>query len=189
MFSVIGGKLTTCRSLAQEAARTILERLELQLTADSTERIIPGGEAYPPTATELAAEQARLAQALGFSLAQIRAVWNLCGTETAVLLGTNSGAEWLDADDRDNLCGTSLPLRFVRWVIRHEAVARLADLVERRLMLLYQPQLSAETLRQLAELLADAAILPRGQIESEVQACIVRLQTHFGKRVIISGAR
>ena len=38
MFSIIGGKLTTCRSLAEEAAGTILKRLGLEQRANSQNR-------------------------------------------------------------------------------------------------------------------------------------------------------
>lgn len=40
LYSIIGGKLTTCRSLAEEAADEILERIGLPRAADSRERPI-----------------------------------------------------------------------------------------------------------------------------------------------------
>jgi glycerol-3-phosphate dehydrogenase len=40
-YSIVGGKLTTCRSLAESAAKTILERLGRQPTASSRERSLP----------------------------------------------------------------------------------------------------------------------------------------------------
>src|SRR4029079_778684 len=44
LFSIIGGKLTTCRSLAEEAAATILTRLGLEPRANSEEREIKESE-------------------------------------------------------------------------------------------------------------------------------------------------
>ena len=42
LYSVIGGKLTTCRSLAEQAAQTLLPRLGMERKNDSRERPIPG---------------------------------------------------------------------------------------------------------------------------------------------------
>jgi glycerol-3-phosphate dehydrogenase len=44
MYSVIGGKLTTCRSLAEEAVATILPRIGRNKIADSRERPLSGTE-------------------------------------------------------------------------------------------------------------------------------------------------
>jgi glycerol-3-phosphate dehydrogenase len=44
LYSIIGGKLTTCRSLAEEATDAILEKLSLKRTADSRERPLPEPE-------------------------------------------------------------------------------------------------------------------------------------------------
>ena len=43
-FSLVGGKLTTCRSLAEQAAALVLERLALPHRGDSRQRTIPAGE-------------------------------------------------------------------------------------------------------------------------------------------------
>lgn len=181
LFSVIGGKLTTCRSLAEIGARTVLARLGREPTVNSQERVIPGGESYPLSESGVTQEQERLARQLGFGIEQIATVWELCGTriETALTLS----AEPERTDPRENLPGTSLPCRFVRWVIRNEWVQRLEDLVERRLMLLYHPGLSDACLRRLARLLSEERRLPEADQESAVAACRERLQKHYGKRV------
>ena len=64
---------------------------------------------------------------------------------------------------QDCLHGTAIPLAYVQRVIECEWVVRLQDLVERRLMLIFQPELSSRTLRQLAEYL----IAARGSVTDE----------------------
>jgi hypothetical protein len=59
---------------------------------------------------------------------------------------------------------TLLPYTFVRWVVRNEPVSTLADLVERRLMLLYHQRLTYACLHCLADLLPPSA---RWQISAE----------------------
>jgi glycerol-3-phosphate dehydrogenase len=44
LVSLVGGKLTTCRSLAEETAAALLGRLDMPLTATSRERVIPPTE-------------------------------------------------------------------------------------------------------------------------------------------------
>ncbi|MGH7193491.1 MAG: glycerol-3-phosphate dehydrogenase/oxidase, partial [Candidatus Saccharimonadales bacterium] len=132
LYSVIGGKLTTCRSLAELSARTIRRRLGLTGDAPtSRDRSVPGAEGYPSDRSSLEAAWRSLAETHGWSVAQVRAIWQLRGTQTGPILAE------LAPDDRASLQGVDLPVEFVRWVIGHEWVRRLDDLVERRLMLLY----------------------------------------------------
>ncbi len=133
LFSIIGGKLTTCRSLAEVTVAAVLRRLGTQPTANSRDRVIPGGE--------------------------------------------------LDTRDGDALADTSLSCARARHVIRNQWVTRLSDLVERRLMLLYDPKLSERCLRQLAGLMAEEGLLRESDIDDEVRSCIERLKTHYGKQL------
>lgn len=172
LYSVIGGKLTTCRSLAESAATTILTRLGLPPRTATRDRTIPGGENYPMSEQT---EWQRLAANYALEVEQVRALWTLIGTRTEAILAE------LGRGPLDNLAGTHIPLLFARWVIRHEWVARLDDLVERRLMLLYDQGLSRETLSQLASLLVGEGKLTESDVEREIAQTTQRLQTHFGR--------
>ncbi len=177
LYSIIGGKLTTCRSLADEAARTILSRLGKSPASNSRDRIIPGGESHPTNREELAAEWDRLARQSEVQRGSVEAIWSLYGSRCRDLLPTLS--------DTSNKClaGTDLPIDLARWVIEHEWVDRLDDLVERRLMLLYHQNFSIACLKELAQLLADAGRVARGDADDLVAATIERLSCHFGMRL------
>lgn len=178
LYSVIGGKLTTCRSLAESSARTIRRRLGLGgEVAGSRDRPIPGGENYPADARSLEAAWRELADAHCWSVPQVKAVWQLRGTQTRSIL-----AELADGE-RANLHGTDLPVAFARWVIANEWVRRLDDLVERRLMLLYDRRLSTACLSELAGLLVESDLLRPEQVEEEVRRTVRRLASHFGRKV------
>ncbi len=183
MFSVIGGKLTTSRLVAEQVAAVLLQCFGRRACASSSERAIPGGANFPLDENALQAEQERLANRLGFGTDQIRAVWRLCGTRTQQLLSAEATDPRGEEDDRANVAGTLLPIRFVRRVIRDEWVRRLSDLVERRLMLLYDRELSERTLRHLAELMSSEGICRREHIAAEVEACRLRLMNHFGRTI------
>ncbi|MEZ6072831.1 MAG: glycerol-3-phosphate dehydrogenase/oxidase [Pirellulales bacterium] len=177
-YSLIGGKLTTSRSLGETAANTVMTKLAVKRTADSRARIVPGGERYPDGDAALTEQQQTMASETGFTLPQVRASWRIYGTTAGEHLRGENGSV-----DNASLAGTDLPLRIVRRVIRDEWVTRLDDLVERRLMLLFAP-LGRETLVELAKMLVDAGRLAPDDIEREIATTIDRLNNHFGKAVV-----
>ena len=184
MVSLIGGKLTTCRQFAEETAASILRHLDRPVTATSRERMIPGGEAYPQDEESLQQEQRSLARERGLDIGQVEAVWQLCGTLAKSLLAPEVDGSQGEADAAaDNLPGTRLPRCFVRRVIQEEWCTHLTDLVERRLMLLYHPQLSEDCLRVVAQLMVDAGIFTQSRLRAEFDQCRHRLESHYGKSV------
>ena len=178
LVSLIGGKLTTCRALAEEAAEIVLAQLGAEPTDNSRERTIPGGEHYPQTDEQLAAAQSQLAAEWSLPLEAVQNAWRLCGTRTGEVLAAAEPA------DRGQLVRDSaIPLACARWAIRREWACALDDLVERRLMLLYKDRLNADCLRHLAEVLAAEGRLAAAEIDAAVQQSIERLRQHFGKHV------
>jgi glycerol-3-phosphate dehydrogenase len=177
IYSIIGGKLTTCRSLAESSAATILTRLNLPVRATSRERPLPGGIADADHQ-----QRAALAQRFQLPLDTIERLWSLFGSCVEAI--GEEAAESGDSDWRTPLAGNWLPRGFARWVIEHQWVSRLDDLVERRLMLLYEPQLGEACLRELAALLVAAGKLSAEAIDDEVNRTIARLSEHFDKRVL-----
>jgi hypothetical protein len=107
---------------------------------------------------------------------QIAELWPLCGTESARWRGEQRGS-------LENLHGGNVPLDFARHVIRHEWAHTLDDLVERRLMLLYQPSLTIVCLRQLAGLLVEAGRLSSGDADRAVLATVARLKDLYGRQI------
>ncbi|HUG92433.1 MAG TPA: glycerol-3-phosphate dehydrogenase/oxidase [Planctomycetaceae bacterium] len=178
VLTLVGGKLTTCRQVAEELADEVLGRLGRERIADTRERPVSGGEEFPQDPASLRQEWERIAVETGFSTEQVEAVWSLCGRSAAAILG---GA---DPADRESLAGTDLPLAFVRSVIDREWVATLADLVERRLMLVYQPGLTRQALEQLGDCLVAAGTYQPSRRAAELACTIERLHRHYGKRII-----
>jgi len=177
LYSVIGGKLTTARALAEETAGVVLGRLGQTPRLSTRERMLPGGESFPGSVELEDEECVRISQDLGFQLDEVRAIWKLYGSRTASILSK------LTDQSHENLDGTVLPRSFARWVIDNECVRRLGDLVERRLMLLYHRRLSTECLRQLTEMLVDSGHVSASDAAAEVEGCIDRLRDHFGRTI------
>jgi glycerol-3-phosphate dehydrogenase len=175
LYSIVGGKLTTMRSLAESTAGTVLTELGRSATISSRDRHIPGGEDYPSDAAALVARIGEIADRTGFSTDSVRAVWRLCGTQTEKYLSLSP--------ERELLPDTSLPCSYARAAIDRQWASTLADLVERRLMLLYHQRLTRACLVRLAELLVDAGRLATVDVESTVASEVQRLATRYGKRI------
>lgn len=153
--TLIGGKLTTCRAFGEQAADRVLMRLGRPRTADTRLRIIPGGGGFPREAAEELRCVERLAGDYAISEASAAAVWRLFGTESERVLseslGPTSARTPAGDDPRHPLEGTLLPVGVVDWIIRHEWVQTVSDLVERRLLLAFEPGLSFSTLQFLEQ--------------------------------------
>jgi glycerol-3-phosphate dehydrogenase len=175
IISLVGGKLTTMRSLAESAAAAVLDEMGRHVVANSSTRLVPGAEDYPANDAALAVAWIEIAERSGFSPATVEAVWNLCGTRAESLLAA--------AADRELLPGTDLPCALARAAIEREWARTLADLVERRLMLLYDQRLTRACLRRLAEMLAEAGHVPRGDVEAAVNLEVSRLAERHGRVV------
>jgi glycerol-3-phosphate dehydrogenase len=175
MFSIVGGKLTTMRSLAEQATAIVCDALGRPVRGTSRERIFPGAEDYPQDADALAAGQRQIAERTGFSTASVDAVWKLFGTRSEAMLAGDG--------DRQLVPDTELPRVVVRRSIDEEHVRGLVDLVERRLMLLYHQRLTRACLACLADQLAAAGRLEKGRVEQAVDDEVERLKTRYGKHV------
>lgn len=177
VLTLIGGKLTTCRSLGEQTTDRVLKRLGLPRTASTRDRTVPGGENYPTDSITLVTEQKRIAAEFDIPLKQVAAVWRLVGTLTEEVLRE---CEYLAGE---TLGATDLPTEFVRWIIEHEWVTTLSDLIERRLLLVFEPELSQQCLRELANLLAEGGKLAVTEVEAEVARTVQRLADFYGKLV------
>jgi glycerol-3-phosphate dehydrogenase len=71
----------------------------------------------------------------------------------------------------------------VHWSIDREWCTKLEDLVERRLMLIFEPHVRRDTLRGLGRELVKAGRLDESQLESEVNLVCSRLQKFYGKTI------
>ncbi len=176
LMSVVGGKLTTMRALAELVAAAVLEQWGAEPSANSRDRVLPGGDDYPPDAAALEATHDAIAGRVGMGRASIVAVWRLCGTRTESILASSP--------ERDLLPGTDLPVGFARWTIRHEWATTLSDLVERPLMLLYHQRLTRACLDRLAGLLGEEGKLPAADVSAAVSGDVERLATRYGKQVV-----
>ncbi len=193
-FSVVGGKLTTCRSLAESAARTILNRLGQTPRTTSEQRPLPGSlhshaETDPVVASEPEssplADDSALATRFALPIETIAAVRSLYGERVEAVLSASLklAHHGQQAETAALLDCTPYPVALAHYQVKHEWVRRLDDFIERRLMLLYHRPLTHRCLDQLAEVLVTAGILQPSDRDREIEATVERLRDRFQKRV------
>ena len=180
VLTLVGGKLTTSRAFGELAAEEVLKSLCIVRTATTIARVVPGGTDVPATRPALEERWGELSRQFGCTVPQIAAMWALCGSRVAEILESTLGG---GPADRDNLCGSNLPRSFARWVIEHEWVTRIEDLLERRLMLIYERDLSHTTIGQLADLLIEAGRLDPAGRETAIERAAHRCRTLYGRRL------
>ncbi len=174
-FSLIGGKLTVCRSLAELAARTVLRTIGLAVHTHSRNRPLPGAPSSP---CSVPATLRRAVTGHGFEPVLAERLFEWYGTraesvlEEAVRLASGTVAcSWV-------------PRGLVDWIVAHEWVGELEDLVVRRLLLVFEPVIHRATLVELAARLRVHGRLQAEQDGDEVQRLCTLLRTRFGREVV-----
>jgi len=145
-------------------------------------RYLPGSKGLPEDPSQLEIAKQQVASQFGLTSDQLSAIWELCGTLTGEILRTQQSAD-TDPHRLENITGSALPRTYVRWVIEHERVERLEDLIERRLMLLYDPQLSRRSLEELADLLVESGRLNAAEKPAALDHALERLSHIYARQL------
>ena len=181
-WSIVGGKLTTCRSLAESAAARVLGRLGLPVRGSSRTRPLPG--AWPGrTRDDVVRETTAAALRSGVAAERTAAV-----AERVVDLFGSRGPEIFASPGCDRaagrlLPGCGLPVAAVDFCVREEWAVTLEDLVERRLLLSFDGRLSLVMLEAVAAELSSLGLLPADRSAAEAAAVAERMATRFGRHV------
>jgi glycerol-3-phosphate dehydrogenase len=190
VWSIVGGKLTTCRSLAEGAAAEVLAVLGRPVTATSRTRPLPGA-CSPCEAEEMAERLATIAMEAGVprdgALSMARTTVGLFGARAGEALGidpSHGGGGAADRDAFEPLGDSPLPRGIVGFCLEREWAESLADLVERRLLLAFDPELSEGTLRAIAAELVRAGRLASEAVDAEVAALRAMMVERYGKRIL-----
>ncbi|MGJ9373442.1 glycerol-3-phosphate dehydrogenase/oxidase [Nesterenkonia sp. CF4.4] len=147
-LSLVGGKWTTFRALSEHMTDDVLEVLGKRRTVSTAGLAIGGGEGFPKTAS---AEKAWVMAHAGDGLSAERVEGLLIryGTRAADVI------DHLRAGTDTNLDSTSeLSQRELAYMVKHEQIGHLIDVLIRRTSLAFRGLVTAELLRELAESLA-----------------------------------
>ena len=150
IYSMIGGKLTTFRAFAEQAADRVLDRLGKTRGVSTRDRVYFGAEGFPKGDEERRAWIGRVAVANGLAAERVAALLERYGT------GAEHWAQQTDPAWRQPL-GT-LPdytVGEIRMITRDEQVLHLSDLVRRRSVITLLGRADESALAELAGIVGD----------------------------------
>ena len=185
-WSVVGGKLTTCRSLAEESVKKVFTECGFPIVEQNTQRVLPGclreeDREACLSKTKKAATQSGVPEEFVDAVSQ----WavGLYGQRAPDLF--ENMMQCSQAAMLPPLIGDSgLPTAAAVFAIEKEWALSLSDLIERRLMLIFHPRLSLATLHDLVEILVVMGCLQPADREPAVLSEVKYLQDLYGKKIV-----
>ena len=185
-WSVVGGKLTTCRSLAEESVKKVFAECGFPIVEQNTQRVLPGclreeDREACLSKTKKAATQSGVPEESVDAVSQ----WavGLYGRRAPDLF--ENMIQCSQAAMLPPLIGDSgLPTAAAVFAIEKEWALSLSDLIERRLMLIFHPRLSLATLHDLVEILVVMGCLQPADREPAVLSEVKYLQDLYGKKIV-----
>ncbi len=164
IYSLVGGKWTTFRAFAEQATDRALSDLDLPRRASTKNMAIGGGRAYPRSAAARERWLRDLQRRSELPLDRLRELFERYGTRADdIALHISAG------DDRALANQPGYSRREIAFILRHEKVARLEDLVLRRAAIAMLGDLTRPLLVELADVCAEILGWSEEKKEREVQ--------------------
>ena len=170
VLSLVGGKWTTFRALAETLSNRVLAELGATRSVSTKGLRIGGANGYPLTPR-------RRAQWLAEHVGADRRgeiLFQRYGTRAAEV------ARFLRAGDDRPLLDDQLSTRELAWMTEHEHVRHISDVVLRRTSLAFTGRATREALRTIADVLAPLLEWDAAQTEAEYARCADELREAHG---------
>lgn len=176
IVSLVGGKWTTFRGFAEEVADNLLARLDRPRRVSTAELPIGGGRNYPAGDSKHAVWLAETSAATGVASARLAVLLDRYGT-TALSISRHIAAF---IGERPLANAPDYSRAEIDYLVRFEAVERLADIVLRRTTLAMAGALNWENLEEIASVAGDALNWSNGRLVDEISATATELtERHF----------
>jgi glycerol-3-phosphate dehydrogenase len=172
LVSIVGGKFTTFRALAEHVTNDVLVLLNRRRVMSTVELAIGGGARYPRTATERTVWLASNGDEIGRERAA--ELLERYGTRAEEVI------EWLSTNDAALQAVPGYTRAEIERMATVESVVHLADIVMRRTNLAFLGALTRDALEELAGILADRLNWSPEQHETEVASVVQELEEQHG---------
>ncbi len=177
LLSLIGGKWTTFRCFAAEAADAVLETIGRKRTRSTEFEPIGGGRDYPQGPDQRALWSAQRASTFGVSPKRAALLLDRYGTRAETMLAAFAGAEQMLASLPDYSQSE------IRTIARREQVVALADLVFRRTTIALSGRLSETAARELAGLVGSELGWNEKERERQIAETLETARSRHGMNV------
>jgi glycerol-3-phosphate dehydrogenase len=164
IYSLIGGKLTTFRALAEAVADMIFPALKKSRAVSTRERAFPGAKDFPVGDQQVKLWIQRVAAAFGLDEKQVATLLLRYGTETENLIGEDPAAWRQPLQSLPDYC-----VGEIRHIARQECVCHLSDIVRRRGTITLLGQAQAPALREIADLAGEILNWSPEQRRAEIE--------------------
>ncbi|WP_417553980.1 FAD-dependent oxidoreductase [Microbacterium sp.] len=172
MLSLVGGKWTTFRALGEHLANRVLEILDRPRSVSTAGLPIGGGHGFPRTTRARAAWRA--ANLPGADAARADLLLERYGARAAQVW------EHIEQEEDRPLAGGSLSVRELEWMVQHELVVKLADIVLRRSNIAFAGGVTTELLVEVADALAPLLGWDADRRDAEIEATVQLLNDAHG---------
>ena len=171
LVSLVGGKWTTFRSLAEQATNEVLRLLGKTRTRSTENLAIGGGAGWPSDEQALSRLHSRIGERAGMNPRRVRDLVSRYGSQATVLAD-----QFASSGDAPLRHAPSYSMAEVRYLCLHTGVARLSDLVIRRTLLAIRGQVTDALLAEMADIAATALRWDSARRHDELQACAALLR-------------
>lgn len=178
VFSLVGGKWTTFRAFAEQVTDKLLEHLGKTRRAATDQLPIGGGKDYPSDDEARGEWLGRLRERTKLSEVRLTTLLERYGTRAEAL------ADYLVASpDQPLTHHDGYSRREIEFIVRHEQVERLEDLVLRRTAMALIGELNVDLLSELAQIVAGVRDWPEERTNDEIARTTDLLADRFGVRL------
>jgi glycerol-3-phosphate dehydrogenase len=177
VYCLVGGKWTPFRAFASDVADGLLASLGRVRRADSTDLAIGGGKDYPGSETARQRWVADLGARTGLPAKRVEVLLERYGTRAERV-----AAFLVDGEDEPLKNHAGFTRREVEFMVRHERVMHLDDILLRRTAIALTGELTDGLLRELAELVAPLLAWSAEQVQQELRRTARILNEKHGIR-------
>ncbi len=178
IYSLVGGKWTSFRALAEQVTDKALAHLGLPRKKDTRELPIGGGRGYPSDPTELQRQIESLSAWTGVTREKLKVLFERYGSRAeSIAIYLNGGTDFI----LKSLSDTSR--REIIFLVLHEKIIHLDDFLLRRSMLAMLGSGTREMIDELAGIFSNALGWDAEQRAAEVARTLSILEDRHGVRL------
>ena len=175
VYSMAGGKWTTFRAFAQQVTDDLLVRLDTERRLASDDVEIGGGRGFPEDQTARRRWVFDLAERTGLDKDRIDTLLQRYGTRAEQV------AEFItESQDEPLKHHPAYTRREIEFIVRHERIVHIDDLVLRRTAIALLGELTRDLLSELAEISADVSQWSADRVGNETARAAAILLDRFG---------
>jgi glycerol-3-phosphate dehydrogenase len=172
VFSLVGGKWTTFRALAEQVSDKVMERLGIHRQIPTQEIEIGGGKGYPQDEQNQKRWVADLADKTGLPPERVETLFYRYGTRAVEI------AAYISKDRENPLVNfPDFESREVAYIVQREDVTHLDDFLFRRSMIGKLGRCTEEGLRELGSIIGRVKGWDEDRLQNEVERAIYILRS------------